>query len=92
MAYLQSKVKLVGSLDVEALKQRFGEKIKALEEDKRLLQLERGSLLDQIAHLESLSEPTIKEKAMNADNLEAIEAGDCDPHYHAALELFLTNC
>ncbi|XP_076923415.1 kinesin-like protein KIN-4A [Bidens hawaiensis] len=66
----------VGSADVEALKQRFGEKIKALEEDKRILQLERSGLLDEVARLESLGEPIIKEKAMNAENSEANEAGE----------------
>ncbi|KAK1433090.1 hypothetical protein QVD17_09996 [Tagetes erecta] len=78
-----SEMTLVGSIDVEALKQIFGEKIKALEDDKRLLQLERGGLLDQIAHLESLGEPITKEKAMNADNVEAIEIAELErKHEH----------
>lgn len=92
LAYLQSEMKLIGSADAEALKQLFGEKIKALEEDKRILQLEKRGLLDEIARLESLGEPIIKDKAMNAENSEANEAGDCDPHCHAAMDLILTNC
>ncbi|KAI3785093.1 hypothetical protein L1987_44205 [Smallanthus sonchifolius] len=79
---MHSEMKLLGSLDVEALKQRFGEKIKALEEDKRLLQLERGCLRDEIARLESLGEPITKEKAMNAENPEAIEADLERKHEH----------
>ncbi|KAI3726307.1 hypothetical protein L1987_66104 [Smallanthus sonchifolius] len=78
----ESEMKLLGSLDVEALKQRFGEKIKALEEDKRLLKLERGCLRDEIARLEYLGEPITKEKAMNAENPEAIEADLERKHEH----------
>ncbi|KAD4888192.1 hypothetical protein E3N88_20265 [Mikania micrantha] len=70
----ESETKLPGSLDVEALKQQFGEKIKALEEDKKLLQLERRGLQDEIARLESFGESITKKKAMNAENSEAIEA------------------
>ncbi|KAL8231281.1 hypothetical protein R6Q57_001059 [Mikania cordata] len=70
----ESEMKLPGCLDVEALKQQFGEKIKALEEDKKLLQLERRGLQDEISRLESFGESITKKKAMNAENSEAIEA------------------
>ncbi|KAK9067039.1 hypothetical protein SSX86_014363 [Deinandra increscens subsp. villosa] len=82
----ESELKLPGYLDVEALKQRFGEKIRALEEDKRLLQLERRGLRDEISRLESLGEPITKEKAMNAEHPEAIEA-DLEAKHEHEIEL-----
>ncbi|KAI3669796.1 hypothetical protein L6452_41208 [Arctium lappa] len=69
----ESEMKLLGSPDVEALKQRFGKKIIELEEGKRLLQLERDGMRAEIARLEALGEPTEKEQTMNAETLEEIE-------------------
>ncbi|CAI9282887.1 unnamed protein product [Lactuca saligna] len=69
---LQSEMKL-GSDDMEELEQRFGKKITALEEEKRLLQLERDDLQAEITHLESMSEPTSNEQTMNTEKLEAME-------------------
>ncbi|KAI7730932.1 hypothetical protein M8C21_032489 [Ambrosia artemisiifolia] len=85
----ESEMKLLGSLDVEALEQRYGGKIRSLEHDKRLLQLEkddlqleRDGLRDEIARHESLGEPIKKEKAIFADNHEAIEADTERKHQH----------
>ncbi|KAJ9562357.1 hypothetical protein OSB04_007517 [Centaurea solstitialis] len=69
----ESEMKLLGSPDVEALKQRFGRKIMELEEGKRLLQLERDGLRAEIARLEDMGGPTEKEQTMNAEKLEEIE-------------------
>ena len=80
-----------GSADVETLKEVFGEKIITLEEDNRSLQLERDGLRQKIARLEAYGDPTIKDKTMNAERPEDTEAGDCDLHYHAVMNLFLTH-
>ncbi|XP_071713247.1 kinesin-like protein KIN-4A [Rutidosis leptorrhynchoides] len=72
---LKEPDKTTRSSEVESLKQRFGEKFIALEEDKRLLQLERDGLRDEITHLEAFGQPTAKEQAMNEEKAEAIEAG-----------------
>ncbi|KAL9999105.1 putative plus-end-directed kinesin ATPase transcription factor bZIP family [Helianthus debilis subsp. tardiflorus] len=71
------------TINVEALERRYVEIIRSLEQDKRLLQLEkdglqleRDGLRDEIARLESLGEPITKEKAMNAENPEAIEISE----------------
>lgn len=93
MAYLQSEMKFLGS-ELEAHKQQSWEKITALEEEKRLLQRERDGLQDEITRLEAkaLRESTANVQTMNVQNPEATEAGDCDPHYYAALDLFSTIC
>lgn len=87
----EAEMKLLESPDVEALKQRFGETILALEEEKRFLQIERDDLRDEIERLGSPSERTAKEHTMNAEDPEANEAGDCDPHYHDAVGPFFFN-
>ncbi|KAI3777124.1 hypothetical protein L1987_46918 [Smallanthus sonchifolius] len=68
----ESEMKLLGSREVEALNQQSRAIIKALEEDKRLLQMERDGLQDEIARLEAaLGESTAKVQTMNAQNTEA---------------------
>ncbi|KAI3760939.1 hypothetical protein L1987_51343 [Smallanthus sonchifolius] len=72
LVHRHSEMKLFGSREVEALKQQSREIIIALEEDKRLLQMERDGLQDDIARLEAaLGESTAKVQTMNAQNTEA---------------------
>lgn len=72
----ESEMKPLGSPDVEALKEVFGQKIIALEDERRLLQLERDGLIHKIARLEAYDNPLIKDQTMNAERPEDTEA-DC---------------
>nr|GEV82335.1 kinesin-like protein KIN-4A [Tanacetum cinerariifolium] len=78
----ESEMKVVGSPDVEALKEIFGQKIIALEEENRSLQLERDGLRHKIAQLEAYGNPTIKDQTMNAERPEDTEADLERKHEH----------
>nr|XP_043615607.1 kinesin-like protein KIN-4A [Erigeron canadensis] len=78
----ESEMKLIGSPDMEALKQQFLEKIISLEEDNKLLLLERDGMRDEISHLEALGETATTEQTMNEEKSEAFEADLERKHEH----------
>ncbi|KAJ0653970.1 putative plus-end-directed kinesin ATPase [Helianthus annuus] len=77
------EMKLRGSPDVEARERQSREKIIALEEDKRSLQIERDRLREEIARLEAAEVQT-----MNAQNPEA----DLEAKHEQEIELVKQKC
>uniref|UniRef100_A0A251SC82 Kinesin-like protein n=1 Tax=Helianthus annuus TaxID=4232 RepID=A0A251SC82_HELAN len=83
------EMKLRGSPDVEARERQSREKIIALEEDKRSLQIERDRLREEIARLEAAEVQT-----MNAQNPEAaaIQITDLEAKHEQEIELVKQKC
>ncbi|KAM0003775.1 putative plus-end-directed kinesin ATPase [Helianthus debilis subsp. tardiflorus] len=77
------EMKLRGSPDVEACERQSREKIIALEEDKRSLQMERDRLREEIARLEAAEVQT-----MNAQNPEA----DLEAKHEQEIEFVKQKC
>ncbi|XP_076933873.1 kinesin-like protein KIN-4A [Bidens hawaiensis] len=81
---------IIGSTDVEALNQHSREEIIALEEDKRLLQMERDELRGEIARL---GESTTNVQTMNAQNHElATEISNLEAKHEQEIELIKQKC
>ncbi|KAJ0452730.1 putative plus-end-directed kinesin ATPase [Helianthus annuus] len=78
------EMKLRGSPDVEARERQSREKIIALEEDKRSLQIERDRLREEIARLEAAEVQT-----MNAQNPEIT---DLEAKHEQEIELVKQKC
>ncbi|XP_021301204.1 kinesin-like protein KIN-4A isoform X1 [Herrania umbratica] len=71
----ESEMKLVGGADTEALKQHFRKKIMELEDEKRIVQLERDRLLVAVENRAAHSDGQMqKSREMNVQKLKALEA------------------
>ncbi|XP_017974972.1 PREDICTED: kinesin-like protein KIN-4A isoform X2 [Theobroma cacao] len=71
----ESEMKLVGGADAEALKQHFRKKIMELEDEKRIVQIERDRLLVAVENRAAHSDGQMqKTQEMNVQKLKALEA------------------
>ncbi|KAK6237672.1 hypothetical protein QUC31_003141 [Theobroma cacao] len=71
----ESEMKLVGGADAEALKQHFRKKIMELEDEKRIVQIERDHLLVAVENRAAHSDGQVqKTQEMNVQKLKALEA------------------
>ncbi|KAK1363794.1 kinesin-like protein KIN-4A [Heracleum sosnowskyi] len=68
----ESEMKYFGWYDTEALKKHYGKKIRELEEEKRIVQEERDSLLAEIERLAACDVPSVVHKN-HTQQLEALE-------------------
>ncbi|XP_076923327.1 kinesin-like protein KIN-4A [Bidens hawaiensis] len=82
---------IIGSTAVEALNQHSRDEIIALEEDKRLLQMERDELRDEIARL---GESTTNVQTMNAQNheLDLRQISNLEAKHEQEIELIKQKC
>ncbi|XP_017219919.1 kinesin-like protein KIN-4A isoform X2 [Daucus carota subsp. sativus] len=71
----ESEMKIFGWYDTEALKKHYGKKIRELEEEKRIMQEERDSLLAEIERLAACDVPSAVQNNQK-QKVEALEISD----------------